>query len=426
MDKLKSPTKGEYLLSGSLYSQGSLFDMVEISFKILSKYVYIFRFLYYNFSCTRVREIGTLRQWISWRGSMYKEIITTEDIAKRVGISRGTVSRALNGNKNISHETRRKVLEMAMELGYKPNQAARSLVMKKKYLIGLIVFSEPVYFWNEIRHGVSRAEEELFDYGVMVEYVVTDIRYPEEQLEAINRLVEKGVDAIAISPNEPELLTDLIDQVIERGIPVFTFSSDVPNSRRLCYIGANYIHGGRLAGELLGKFIESKGKVAILTFTATVLSIQQRITGFREVVPHFSNMEIIGPYKLSRTGEDVYDFVIDLIQQNSDLKGIFVSYGVLDIVGKAVKDMNKEGIVKLVGYDLSEEIESLIMQDTVQASICQEPTAQGYYATKLLFKYLTENKNPPFIINTKLEVIFRENINSYKQQENHYKYLYNI
>lgn len=351
---------------------------------------------------------------------MEKEIVTTEDIARKLNISRGTVSRALNGSKNISEETKRKVLETASEMGYKPNRAARSLVMKKKYYIGVIVFSNPEYFWNEVHQGVARAEEELYDYGVIVEYVVTDIRHPEEQLDAINNLVEKGVDAIAISPNDPEMLTDLIDSVIDRGIPVLAFSSDVPNSRRLCYVGIDYIHGGRLAGELLGKFIGSRGKVAILTFTSTVNSIQQRITGFREAAPRYPNLEVIGPFRLSRTGEDVYDFITNLLRQNPDLKGIFVSYGVLEVVGRAVKDANKEGIVKIVGYDMSDEIGNLIRQDIVQATICQEPTAQGYYSVKLLYNYLMGNHKIPFIINTKLEVILRENMSSYVHQEGHY------
>lgn len=358
---------------------------------------------------------------------MKKVIVTTEDIAQKLNISRGTVSRALNGSQNISEDMRKLVLETAKALEYKPNKAARSLVMKRKYFIGLVVFSEPRYFWKEILHGVARAKEELYDYGVIIEYVITDIRNPEEQIGAVRNLIKKGVNAIAISPNNPELMADLIDEVTEQGIPVLTISNDVPNSCRLCYVGSNYIQSGRLAGEILGKTIESIGKVAILTFASAVLPIQQRITGFREVISQFHNIEVIGPYKLSRTGEDVYDFVINLLLQNPDLKGIFVSYGVLEIVGKAVKAAGKAKDVKLIGYDLSDEITDLINDGIVQAVICQEPFNQGYYAVKILYNCLLENGKCRFsIVNIKLEAIFRENMSCYREQEHYYKMLYNI
>lgn len=353
--------------------------------------------------------------------------ITTEQIAKELNISRGTVSRALNGSKGVNEETKQKVLEAAERMGYKPNKAARSLVMKKKYSIGVVVFSEPQYFWKEVRQGIARAEQELYDYGVSVEYIMTDIKNPEEQISAIRKLIDMGVDAIALSPNNPDIVADFIDEVSEKGIPVLTFSSDIPHSRRICYVGSDYIQSGRLAGEVMGKLLNGNGKVAVLTFAQAVLSIQQRIIGFREVIGQYPKLEIMGPYKLSRTGEDVYDFTVKLIKENPDLNGIFVTYGKTEVVGRALMDIGKQKEIKVIGYDLSDEIIELLKQDVLQAIICQEPFNQGYYSVKLLYNYIVEGKKPTLsIVNTKLEAVFRENVNCYRAQENYYNLLYNI
>jgi len=358
---------------------------------------------------------------------MPKKRITTEDIAKMLNISRGTVSRALNGSPYVSEETRRRVIQKAEELGFKFNKAARSLVKNKRYTIGVVVFSEPYYFWKEIRQGVARAEEELSDYGAVIEYIPVDIRYPEEQIRVIEKLMEKGVDGIALSPNDPEMFPDFIDSVMDKNIPVLTFNVDVPNSRRICYVGPNYIKAGRLAGELIGKFMPNGGKVVILTFASTVLSIQQRIIGFREVMDRLPQIEVVGPYKLRRTGEDAYDFTVNLLKEIPDINGIYVSYDVTEHVGRAVRDAGKAGKIIVVGYDLSDEIADLINQDIIQAVIAQEPFNQGYYSVKILYNYLSEGIKPAFSnVETKLEVIMRENLYCYIHQNKFYNMVYNI
>jgi LacI family transcriptional regulator len=341
--------------------------------------------------------------------------VTTESIAQKLNISRGTVSRALNGTDGVNKDTRKKVLEMAKTLGYIPNQAARCMAMKNQSLIGIIVFSEPDYFWKEIRKGVERAAIELHDYGVMLEYIVTEITRPEEQIKAIDDLVRRGAKGIAISPNNHEIIADYIDKVSEQGIPVITFSSDIPHSRRLCYVGPDYIQSGKLAAELMGKFLNNRGKVAIITFEKAVISIQERIIGFRQVIGKYPEIEILGPYKLSRTGENVYEFTQKLLEENKDIKGIFMTYGKLEIVGKAIKDLSLNTDIKVVGFDISDDIIELLQQGILDVVVGQEPASQGYLVAKILHNHIFHDKRPcSSIINTKLEVIVSENSYYYK------------
>lgn len=353
--------------------------------------------------------------------------VTTKDIAKALNISRGTVSRALNNSDGVSEQTRQMVLRMAKQMGFKPNRAARSLVMNKKYKIGVVVFSEPKYFWDEVKRGVVRAEEELRDYGLITDYVVTDIRNPQQQIDAIRKLIDDGAQAIAISPNEPELMMDVIDELHMKGIPSVTVSSDIPASQRLCYVGCDYIRAGRIAAQVLGRMMNCRGKVAVLTFTGNVISIHQKITGFREAISEFREIEVIGPYKLSRTGEGVYDFICGLLEQYPDLNGIYVGYGVLEQVGQAVKDLGCQDKISIIGYDLSPSIANLIREGVIDAVICQEPFNQGYYPIKILHHYLSEGKKPArSIVNTKLEVVLKENLMYYDEESDYYNFLYNI
>ena len=65
-------------------------------------------------------------------------MITIYDIAEKTGYSAPTISKALNGRGGLSPATRKKILDVAEEIGYKPNMAARSLTTKKSFLIGII------------------------------------------------------------------------------------------------------------------------------------------------------------------------------------------------------------------------------------------------------------------------------------------------
>ena len=114
--------------------------------------------------------------------------MTTSEIAKKLGISRGTVSRVLNNHPNVKPETRKRVLEALKELNYIPNETARSLVMQKEFHIAVIVFSQPAFFWAQVQSGVSTAQNDLASQGVIVDYFVTDMMKPEEQLELIRTL----------------------------------------------------------------------------------------------------------------------------------------------------------------------------------------------------------------------------------------------
>ena len=108
--------------------------------------------------------------------------MTTSEIAKKLGISRGTVSRVLNNHPNVKPETRKRVLEALKELNYIPNETARSLVMQKEFHIAVIVFSQPAFFWAQVQSGVSTAQNDLASQGVIVDYFVTDMMKPEEPL----------------------------------------------------------------------------------------------------------------------------------------------------------------------------------------------------------------------------------------------------
>ena len=67
------------------------------------------------------------------------ETITIYDVAREAGVSMATVSRVVNGNKNVKENTRKKVLEVIDRLDYRPNAVARGLASKKTTTVGVVI-----------------------------------------------------------------------------------------------------------------------------------------------------------------------------------------------------------------------------------------------------------------------------------------------
>jgi len=354
-------------------------------------------------------------------------IVTTADIARALNLSRTTVSRALNDHGLVNARTKALVRETARDMGFLPNRAARSLRRNRTLRLGVVLFSEPRYFWDEVAAGIRRAQRELRDYGVQVELRSADLRHPEQQIQLISSLRRERVDGLAISPVDPEALLETVDSLTADGIPVVTIGSDIPASRRVCHVGCDYLDSGRIAAQLMGTFIHGEGKVGIITFRDPVLPIQQRIIGFRQAIAEHPHVELEGPYKLSRTGEDAYEYVRRYVREEPGLRGLFVSYGILETVAQAVRDEGMQGRVHLVGFDLSREIAAMIRDRVVDAVICQEPFDQGYYTMKILHQYLAE-KTPPrqTIIHTRLEVVMRQNVHYFENETDYLSLLHDI
>src|ERR1700754_1303865 len=87
--------------------------------------------------------------------------VTIHELAKRSGVSVGTVSRALNGYTDVKTETRERVLRIAQELDYTPNAAARTLVTQRSHVVGVFLETGPDHpdiqhpFFHEVLVGVK-------------------------------------------------------------------------------------------------------------------------------------------------------------------------------------------------------------------------------------------------------------------------------
>lgn len=144
---------------------------------------------------------------------------TIKDIAKTLGLSPSTVSRALNDHPDISRETKQKVQETAEALDYHPNSVAQSLQSRRSNIIGVVVPQVKHVFFAQIMAGITDIAHEA-GYTVMICQSNDD--YAREELN-IKALISQRVAGLLISISQSTDMWEHFDYLIKRGIPLVFF-----------------------------------------------------------------------------------------------------------------------------------------------------------------------------------------------------------
>jgi LacI family transcriptional regulator len=145
--------------------------------------------------------------------------ITIKDIAKLLGLSKSTVSRALKDHPDISKETRESVKKVAESLGYTPNVVASSLRLKKSKIIGAIFPEISYFFFPSVIHGI---EEIAHSRGYNLLIVQSNESY-EREVENLNILISNKVEGILLSVSKETKDYSHFHHVIEKNLPIVFF-----------------------------------------------------------------------------------------------------------------------------------------------------------------------------------------------------------
>ena len=115
-------------------------------------------------------------------------------IARKAGVSISTVSRVMNGSKPVSPELQKRVYDAVQQMNYKPNSIARSLILKKTNLIGVVVPDVSNSFHAQLLSGIEEITAQA-DYGVMICNVYRNMK---QQQKYFNLMLERHVDGIIL------------------------------------------------------------------------------------------------------------------------------------------------------------------------------------------------------------------------------------
>jgi DNA-binding LacI/PurR family transcriptional regulator len=150
---------------------------------------------------------------------MNKGQVTIKDIAKELGISPSTVSKALKGHRDISASTKKAVKGLVEKWNYKPDPIALSLQGGHGKTIGVIVPEIVHYFFSTVIGGI---DDLAYDYGYHVMFCQSSESY-EREVKSVNTMLSNRVDGILVSVSKTTHDFDHFRKIIENGIPLVFF-----------------------------------------------------------------------------------------------------------------------------------------------------------------------------------------------------------
>jgi simple sugar transport system substrate-binding protein/ribose transport system substrate-binding protein len=236
----------------------------------------------------------------------------------------------------------------------------------------------------------------------------------EAQIAEIESLIEKGVDGLAVSSVSTDALAPVIDRAVDMGIPVVTFNTDNPESKRLAFAGQDLVASGYAAAQELAERIDGQGKVLILTLDAAAQWSIDRETGARNGLEEYPDIEVLQTINTGTEPQEIYAAVENALLAYPEATAILsLECCSHPVAGEVLGREGLAGDITMVGFDELPQTLEFIQNGVTVATVTQAPERQGYEAVRLLVDFLAGE--PISTIDTGIGVIDASNVEDFLQ-----------
>ncbi len=325
---------------------------------------------------------------------------TIQTVAELAGVSRGTVDRVLNNRSYVRADVRARVLNAIKETGYlSPKEAHRKAAEAQLPLrpvrLGVLLPNWSGPFHEDVPRGIQAARSALEKRDVEVRVCTCETDVPREAIELIDELVNWGAQGIALCALNDISIEARVGELAEQGIPCITFNSDLPNSRRLCFIGQDYTQSGRIAAELLSKCIPTNAHVLAMAGNLEYDGHRTRLDGFCEHMKKkgFSSSQI----EVEETYNDyrlTYNRVTAALQSDNPPAAIYMANRSVTGCVDALKAAGMDQQVRVIAHDMSPRRKQMLLDGSLDLTITQDLFRQGSQPLLLLADLLQKNIQP--------------------------------
>jgi len=340
--------------------------------------------------------------------------VTLFDLADALGISTGTVHRALHNHGGVSPLTKARVLQMAKAMEYRPNLAARYLARRRHLRISVNTLKGTTSFWDEVRAGIL---QEAQAHNTEVAFRT----YPnlgEGEGEAFDEAVKSRVNGIITFPSRPQQMRSWMRRAVRAQIPVVCVATDAPNTGRLAVVSIDTMVSGSLAADLLGRLLQGKGKVAVTLSDLEIHEHAEKCRTFGGTLrKYYPGMQLVETIEEHDIEAEAYNKCRRLFAAHADLAGIYVTTEASIPVIEAARDVGILPRLALITTDLFPALVERIRKNEVLATIDQRPYTQGRLAFRVLHQFLVEGTCPTCQVTLSPHLVMRGNLDYFLQHQ---------
>ena len=335
--------------------------------------------------------------------------ITIKEIAKRAGVSIGTVDRVLHNRGEVAAKTKELVLKIANEGNYTTNVYARSLKLNKIYRIAVLLPKDNEY-WSTLNKAINKTAERYASLGIHPEFFTFDRHSQASLLQQAQQMLASEPDGVILAPLVEDEIGRLTKTLENRDVPYVYVDSNLEASNPLAFIGQDSFQAGYLASKLLNLGFPNGHSAYIarfFDFDSLNKTIEERIKGFRGYYKDNAyDTRLIHDVDLSR---GVQEF-LKRIQEEASLGPVHI-FIPNSRAHQLVNERNGfEGQLRIVGFDLIGENKACLARNTIDFVIDQNPSKQGELALQAFYDRLIANTEVRTNQLMALEIFTKENL----------------
>ena len=276
--------------------------------------------------------------------------------------------------------------------------------------------TNPVFL--SARTGAEAAAKDLSKkYGVDIQI---DWRTPptedgQVQAQRIAQAVNEGADAVLISCSDAGKVTGAINDAVGRGVPVMTFDSDAPESKRFAFYGVDDIKTGEQVMSELAKQMDGRGSVAILAGNQNAPNLRKRVEGVLKEAKKYPGIEIVGTFYHIETPQDAAQEVVRVQNAYPEITG-WAMVGGWPLFTKTLLTDLDPAKVKVVSVDALPAELPYVEKGIAPVLLAQPTYLWGYVSVEKIIDKIHLKKDVPEINEMKLVRVDKSNLNKWARQ----------
>ena len=309
---------------------------------------------------------------------------TIGDVARLAGVSMATADRVLNGRGGVAPDKERAVLSAARRV--KLDRAlARGYARRLRVAVLIQAADNPFHaalaqaFVSE-RHAAGELNIQFLVHHL-------DPNRADRTALTVVALADNHDALIVTSPADPEVAAAL--RRVSATIPVVTLATDIPDSGRGAYVGPDDRSAGRVAGDLMGRFMgRTGGEVMIVVGLLTIAGHREREAGFRAVLAeHHPTCRVISVVESGEDPERAGLLVAATLRDRPDLGGIYHASAGAGPVVQALRAADRNDVI-VITHELTDDRRTLLRSRALHAVIDQDPAAEVHVAIETIARLL--------------------------------------
>jgi ribose transport system substrate-binding protein len=268
----------------------------------------------------------------------------------------------------------------------------------------------PVFNYAKI--GAERAAATLGNVDVIW-------RGPERadelrQKEIVESFITQRVDGIAISVLNADFLTATIDRAVDAGIPVVTWDSDAPKSKRQAFYGVDDYKSGQILGDEAARLLGGKGTVAIITSVGAA-NLRRRLEGVQSALTKHPGLRVVETYDIQEDPVRCAQIIATGTNRYPDL-GAWIAVGGWPVFTRNALAAVDPARTKVVSFDTIPPAPDILKAGKVQVLLGQKYFGWGSESVRLLTEIIAGRAPQSPIIDSGVDIVTAENVDAYLEQ----------